>query len=99
MILPNTSHPRLPGFGSISRETVRTLLLDIFVYNDFMCELVFIYLHIKVLIFLFFSFERGSLFISLSSPSVALFFWPLNGQRRIRGPSGLTFFIVERHKQ
>ena len=37
-------------------------------------------------------------FISPPSTLVALF-WPLNGQQCIRGPSGVTFFIVERHNQ
>lgn len=51
--------------------------------------------------------ERNSAFPSLllqetglllHVPSVAPF-EPPNGRRRIRGPSGATFFIVERHNQ
>lgn len=62
------------------------------------CECVCICLHIKVFLFPAFYLEHSSLFISPPSPLVALF-WTLNGQQRIRGPSGVTFFIVERHNQ
>lgn len=61
-------------------------------------SVVFICLHIKVLIssLLF----RARLRLRRASVSFGFaLFWPLNGQPRIRGPSGVTFFIVERHNQ
>lgn len=63
-----------------------------------LCDLVFIYLHIKVLIVFSFLLSVAPYLFSFHSLQL-LFFWPLNGQRHIRGPSGLTFFFVERHKQ
>lgn len=59
----------------------------------------FICLHIKVLISCLLFCARLRVL-----PSVALLLFSssaglLNGQPRIRGPSGVTFFIVERHNQ
>lgn len=60
----------------------------------------FICLHIKVLFSCLLFCARLRVL-----PSVALLFFLstsaglLNGQPRIRGPSGVTFFIVERHNQ